>query len=326
MSEGSAARRTGAVLIVAAVIAALALLPLWGPRYLISIAAEVFIFGIAGLSLNLLLGYTGLVSLGHAAFFAMGGYAAGLVARGLSTSFWLTMPAGMLAAGALAFLVGVFALRTTAVTFLMVTLAVGQMLYALAIKWRGVTGGSDGLIGIPRPTGFGVEMDATRMYWLALTLCLAVFWLLRRILAAPFGRTLVGIRENEGRLRALGCNVRAYKLASFVLAGGLAGLAGVLFAHFNGFVSPSEVHWQRSGQLLIMIIIGGVDSLIGPLLGAFVVVLIQDLVSSYTMRWMTIMGLLFVGFVLIARGGLVGLWRGLVQGAGARMRPGGLGT
>ncbi len=326
MSEGSTARRTGAVILIAVVIAALALLPLWGPRYLISIAAEVFIFGIAGLSLNLLLGYTGLVSLGHAAFFAMGGYAAGLVARGLSTSFWLTMPVGILAAGALALLVGIFALRTTAVTFLMITLAVGQMLYALAIKWRGVTGGSDGLIGIPRPTGFGVEMDATRMYWLALVLCLAVFWLLRRILAAPFGRTLVGIRENEGRLQALGCNVRAYKLASFVLAGGLAGLAGVLFAHFNGFVSPSEVHWQRSGQLLIMIIIGGVDSLVGPLLGAFVVVLIQDLVSSYTMRWMTIMGLLFVGFVLVARGGLVGLWRGLARGVGDRMRPGSQGT
>ncbi len=326
MSQGSAARRAGAVILIAAVIAALALLPLWGPRYLISIAAEVFIFGIAGLSLNLLLGYTGLVSLGHAAFFAMGGYAAGLVARGLSTSFWLTLPAGILAAGALAFLVGIFALRTTAVTFLMITLAAGQMLYALAIKWRQVTGGSDGLIGIPRPTGFGVEMDATRMYWLALVLCLAVFWMLRRILAAPFGRTLVGIRENEGRLRALGCDVRAYKLASFVLAGGLAGLAGVLFAHFNGFVSPSEVHWQRSGQLLIMIIIGGVDSLVGPLLGAFVVVLIQDLVSSYTMRWMTIMGLLFVGFVLVARGGLVGLWRGLVRGVGARMRPGSQGT
>ncbi len=321
MSKDSAARRTGAVIIVTAAIAILALLPLWGPRYLISIAAEVFIFGIAGLSLNLLLGYTGLVSLGHAAFFAMGGYAAGLIARGLSASFWLTMPVGILAAGALALLVGIFALRTTAVTFLMITLAVGQMLYALAIKWRQVTGGSDGLVGIPRPTGFGVEMNATRMYWLALALCLAVFWLLRRILAAPFGRTLVGIRENEGRLRALGCNIRAYKLASFVLAGGLAGLAGVLFAHFNGFVSPSEVHWQRSGQLLIMIIIGGVDSLIGPLLGAFVVVLIQDLVSSYTMRWMTIMGLLFVGFVLVARGGLVGLWRGLARGVGARVRP-----
>jgi branched-chain amino acid transport system permease protein len=163
-------------------------------------------------------------------------------------------------------------------------------------------------------------MDATRMYWLAMVSCLAVIWLLRRLLAAPFGRTLVGIRENEGRLRALGCNVGAYKLASFVLAGGVAGLAGVLFAHFNGFVAPSEVHWHRSGQLLIMIIIGGVDSLIGPLLGAFIVVAIQDLVSSYTMRWMTIMGLLFVGFVLVARGGLVGLWRAFVRGFGIRMR------
>jgi branched-chain amino acid transport system permease protein len=302
-------------------IAMLALLPLWAPRYIISLAAEVFIFGIAALSLNVLLGYTGLVSMGHAAFFATGGYAAGLIAKSVSTSFWLTLPMGILAAGVLALVVGLFALRTAAVTFLMITLAVGQMLYALAIRWRPVTGGSDGLIGIPRPTGFGIEMDGTRMYWVALALFVAVLWLLRRILAAPFGRTLVGIRENEGRLQALGCNVRAYKLASFVLAGAVAGIAGVLFAHFNGFVSPSEVHWQRSGQLLIMIIIGGVDSLIGPLLGAFVVVAIQDLVSSYTMRWMTIMGLLFVGFVLVARGGLVGLWHAFVRGVAVRVRP-----
>ncbi len=299
----------------------LALLPLWAPRYIISLAAEVFIFGIAALSLNVLLGYTGLVSMGHAAFFATGGYAAGLIAKSVSTSFWLTLPMGILAAGVLALVVVLFALRTAAVTFLMITLAVGQMLYALAIRWRPVTGGSDGLIGIPRPTGFGIEMDGTRMYWVALALFVAVLWLLRRILAAPFGRTLVGIRENEGRLQALGCNVRAYKLASFVLAGAVAGIAGVLFAHFNGFVSPSEVHWQRSGQLLIMIIIGGVDSLIGPLLGAFVVVAIQDLVSSYTMRWMTIMGLLFVGFVLVARGGLVGLWHAFVRGVAVRVRP-----
>lgn len=326
MSDGAGGKHglavigAGPAFAAAIVIAALTLVPLWAPRYITSLIAEVFIFGIAAVALNILLGYTGLVSMGHAAFFAMGGYAAGLMAKSLTPSFWFTMPTGMLAGGALALVVGLFALRTSAVTFLMITLAAGQMLYAVAIKWRQVTGGSDGLIGIPRPTGFGIAMDGTRMYWVALASCVAVLWLLRRLLAAPFGRTLVGIRENEGRLQALGCNVRAYKLASFVLAGALAGLAGVLFAGFNGFVSPSEVHWLRSGQLLVMIIIGGVNSLIGPLLGAFVVVVIQDVVSSHTMRWMTIMGLLFVGFVLVARGGLVGLWDGFVRSVAARTR------
>jgi branched-chain amino acid transport system permease protein len=298
-------------------IAGLASLPLWAPRFVVSIAAEVFIFGIAAMSLNLLLGYAGLVSMGHAAFFAFGGYAAGVIAKGVTASFWVTVPAGIVAAATLALVIGVFALRTAAVTFLMITLAVGQMLYALAIKWRQVTGGSDGLIGIPRPTGFGVPMDGARIYLVALILCVAVYWLLRRILNAPFGRTLIGIRENEGRMRALGCNVQAYKLAAFVLAGGLAGLAGVLFTQFQGFISPSEVHWHRSGQLLIMIVIGGVDSLIGPLLGSFVVIAVQDWLSSKTMRWMSYLGLLFIGSVLIGRGGLVGLWQNLARGARA---------
>lgn len=290
-------------------VAGLASLPLWAPRFLLTVAAEVLIFGIAATSLNLLLGYTGLISMGHAAYFAMGGYTAGLLAKHVTPLFWATVPVGMAAAAALALVVGLFALRTAAVTFLMITLAVGQMLYALAIKWRTVTGGSDGLLSIPRPTGLGVEMDATRMYVVALACYLLVLWFLRRVLDAPFGRTLIGIRENEGRLQALGCNVRAYKLAAFVLAGCLAGLAGALFGQFNGFISPSEIHWHRSGQLMIMIIIGGVHSLLGPILGAFVVVAIQDLVSSLlTQRWMTVMGLVFIGFVLAARGGLVGLW------------------
>lgn len=311
-------RRPGPTIAAAALIAALASLPLWAPRFVVSIAAEVFIFGIAAMSLNLLLGYTGLVSMGHAAFFAFGGYTAGVIAKGVTTSFWVTAPAGIVAAAAFALVIGLFALRTAAVTFLMITLAVGQMLYALAIKWRQVTGGSDGLIGIPRPTGFGIPMDTTRIYMIALILCLAVYWLLRRILHAPFGRMLIGIRENEGRLRALGCDVRAYKLAAFVLAGGLAGLAGVLFTQFQGFISPSEVHWHRSGQLLIMIVIGGVDSLVGPLLGSFVVVAIQDWISSQTMRWMTYLGLLFIGFVLVGRGGLVGLWHTVTRAIRAR--------
>lgn len=313
-------RPAAAPIAAAAAAAVLATLPLWAPRYLVTVMAEVFVFGIAATSLNLLLGYTGLVSMGHAAFFAVGGYAAGLVARGVTTSFWVTMPAGVLAAAGLALAIGLIALRTTAVTFLMVTLAAGQMLYALAIRWRAVSGGSDGLTGIPRPTGFGVEMDAARLYLVALAACLLVLWLLRRILDAPFGRILVGIRENEGRLRALGCNVGAYKLAAFVVAGALAGLAGVLFAHLNGFMSPSEVHWHRSGQLMVMIVIGGVESLIGPLLGAFVIIAVQDLVSSYTLRWTTLMGLLFIGFVLVARGGLVGIWRAAARGVGRRGR------
>lgn len=297
---------------LALLLLVLAAWPFLFGRFYVNLMAQVFILGMAAMSLNLLIGYTGLVSMGHAAFFGTGAYTVGFLARHLETAnFWLGAPAAVLAAALLALLAGYFALRTSAVTFLMITLALGEMLWALALKWSKVTGGSDGLPGIPRPTGFGIEMTYRELYWLSLLIGLLTYWLIRRLLDAPFGRTLIGIRENEGRMRALGCDVQRYKLAAFVLAAAIAGLGGGLFAYLNGFASPSELNWHRSGQFMIMTIIGGSGTLVGPLLGSFVILVVQDWVSSFTMRWMTIMGLLFIGFVLAARGGLAGIWRRL---------------
>jgi branched-chain amino acid transport system permease protein len=294
-------------LLIALVI--LALLPLVGaPRFLVTFLGEVFILAIAAMSLDLLVGYTGLVSMGHAGLFAVGAYAAGRVALHLSPSIWLTLPAAVLAAGLIAAAMAFFALRTSNVTFLMITLAFGQMIYALAVKWNKVTGGSDGLTGIPRPTGLLVEMTGARLYWVALAAMLLVYGLLLRITRSPFGHVLVGIRENENRMRAVGADVRRYKLIAFTLAGGLAGLAGGLYAHYTQFVAPNLAFWTKSGEFMVMVIIGGSGTLIGSIFGTGVLMALQDVVSSHSERWQSIMGALFILFILFARGGLMGLW------------------
>lgn len=297
-----------------AVAIALAALPLIGaPKFVVTLLGEVFILAIAAMSLDLLLGYTGLASMGHAGLFAVGAYAAARMALNVSPNLWLTLGAGVLAAALLAWVVGIFALRTSAVTFLMITLAFGQMVYALAVKWNQVSGGSDGLSGIPRPTGLLVEMNGTRLYWLALVAMCLVYWLLRRIIASPFGHVLVGIRENENRVRAVGADVQRYKLIAFVLAGALAGLSGGLFAHYTQFVAPNLAFWAKSGELMVMVIIGGSGTLLGPILGTGLLLVLQDVVSSASERWQSIMGVLFILFVLFARGGLMGLWERLAR-------------
>jgi branched-chain amino acid transport system permease protein len=291
--------------------------PLVLPQYLLSLLTEVLIFGIFAMSLDLLLGYTGLVSFGHAAFFGVGAYTAGLAAIRLSPHLGVTLPLALGAAALAALVIGYLCIRTAGIYFLMLTLAFAQVLYAVAFKWTPVTGGSNGLSGIPRPTlglvpGGGELADPIRFYFFVLLIFLLVYYGLRRIVNSPFGRTLVGIRENEGRMRAIGYDVARYKLAAFVLAGVLAGLAGALNTYLNVFASPAQLNWTTSGQVLVMVIIGGAGTLIGPVLGAALVLLLQNLVSTHTDRWPMIMGAVFIIFVLLARFGIVGIWDRLV--------------
>lgn len=302
------------------VVAALLAFPLVAPTYAQSVVIEVMVFAIFAMSLDLLLGYTGLASFGHAAFYGLGAYAAGLAARHLSDHLLVGLLIGLLVAGLGALLIGALAIRSLGVYFLMLTLAFSQMIYAAAFKWMDVTGGSNGLAGIPRPRldlpglpgpDFG---SAAQFYYLALAAFLGSYLVLRRVVRSPFGRTLVGIRENEVRMRAIGYDVWRYKLAAFVLAGLFAGLAGVLHAYYNGFVSPSDVYWTTSGLVMIMVIIGGAGTLIGPVLGAALVLVLQDVVSTATERWPLIMGLIFMFFVVAARGGIVGLYETLARG------------
>lgn len=278
-------------------------------QYHQSVLVRVLIFAILAMSLDLLLGYTGLASMGHAAFFGLGAYTAGIISLRLSSELAITLPASVLVAGVGALVVGFLSIRTAGVYFLMLTLAFAQVVYALAFKLTSVTRGSDGLSGIPRPSIalLGIHFDDfASLYYLVLVIFVASYLLLERLVHSPFGHALIGIKENESRMRAIGYNTFAHKLVSFVVGGLFAGVAGALYAYFNGFVAPSDVYWTVSGLALVMVIIGGAGTLIGPVMGAAVVLLLETIVASATERWLLIMGLVFIVMVLFARRGLAG--------------------
>jgi branched-chain amino acid transport system permease protein len=287
--------------------------------YNLTIATQILIFGLLAMSLDLLVGYTGLVSFGHAAFFGLGGYAAGYAAIHWSPFFLVGLLAAIAVAGLGATLVGYLATRARGVYFLMSTLAFAQMIHAGATKWEAVTGGSNGLSGIPRPVlGLPLSLwDGKAFYYYTLAIVIVSALLLRLIVASPFGQALIGIRENEERMQAIGYNTRQLKLVAFLIAGIFAGIAGALYASYQGIVAPSDLYWSVSGQALVMVIIGGASTLSGPLLGAATVLLLQYGVSAATERWQTIMGLVFILFVLNLRHGLLGLWRQLLTSRGA---------
>lgn len=290
-------------------LAVLLVLPWLISVYPLGIVMEILIYGIFASSLNLLLGYTGLVSFGHAAFFGIGAYTAGIVAKNVSASIFITLPAAVVVSLLAALIIGFFCTRVSGFYFLMLTLAFAQMVYAVAHQWESLTGGSNGLSGIPTPqlwSGFNFQ-DQKLLYYFILVVFLLLFFGLRRFMASPVGHSLIGVRENKGRLRAIGYNTRHYKLWAFVIAGGMGGIAGALYSYFNGFVSPHELYWTVSGHAIIMLIVGGAGTLVGPTLGAGFLIILQSVVSSYTDRWQSIVGLTFIAFVIFAPQGIMGL-------------------
>ncbi|GAC1474087.1 MAG: branched-chain amino acid ABC transporter permease [Candidatus Dormibacteraceae bacterium] len=296
--------------------AALASLPLWAPRFWIYVATQALIFAIFAMSLDLLVGYAGLPSFGHAGFYGIGAYACALLALGHVDGLVPLLVAGAVAAGLAALPIGALSLRTSGIYFLMLTLAFAQMLWGLAVNWTSLTRGTDGLIGIPRPTLAGLDAlnislyDRGPFFVLCLALAVVVFLFLESLTRSPFGKALEGIRENDRRMRALGFPIFRYRLAAFVIAGALAGISGALAAMSNGFATPDLLYWTLSGLALIAIVVGGSRSLIGPVLGAFVVLFAQLGLSTYTDRWELVLGALFIAFVLFLPRGLMGLaWR-----------------
>lgn len=289
--------------------------------YILSLGIEVLIFAIFAMSLDLLIGYTGLPSLGHAAFFGLGAYILAFVsssselALGLTDNLLLTLPTVLLGTGLVAVVLGFFALRTTGVYFLMITLAFAQMLFSIAIRWSSVTGGSDGLTGVPRPAVDLGEWkysfdDRASFYYLVLVFFLIIWWVLRRIVLSPFGLALRGIRDNEHRMSALGYNTFRYKFAAFVLAGVTAGLAGMLLAQFFWHAAPQNLFWSMSGQALIMVVVGGAGTLTGPVIGAALMRLLPNFASTYTEHSDALMGVVLILFVLFARRGVIGILQG----------------
>jgi branched-chain amino acid transport system permease protein len=301
--------RPGARIASAAITLALVLVPLAGPRFLATTLTEMLIFAIFAMSLDLLVGYTGLISLGHAAFFGVAAYAVALLSTHGVVALAATLPAAIVAGTVAAVIAGVFVLRAAGVYFLMLTLAFAQMAFAAAHEWAGVTGGTNGLSGIPRPVLSGVDLgSAVPFYYLVLLLTGLAVAVLARITASPFGAALAGVRENEARMRAMGYDTFRLKYAAFVIAGAAAGLSGALYAYYNGFVSPDVLYWTTSGQVLVMVLLGGAGTLIGPAAGAAVVLALQNLASSYTERWTLILGAAFILVVVAAPRGLAGLW------------------
>ena len=298
---------------IAVVASALVLvvLPFALTSYQLGLLTKMLIFAIFAMSLNLILGYAGLPSLGHAAYFGMGAYTVGLLALRVRDNFWLDFFAGLVMATITAALFGLLALRAKGSYLLMITLALAQVLWGIAFGWRWLTGGDDGLPGVPRP-GAGLPFslaEGVRFYYFVLVLFALAVAVLAVIVRSPFGQALVGIRESERRMEVLGYNTWRYKYVAFVLAGLFAGLSGNLFVYYNGFVSPAYLSIVFSATALIMVILGGAGTLLGPALGAAVIVLAENTISAQTERWVTVLGVIYVAVTLFAPGGLIGLAR-----------------
>jgi branched-chain amino acid transport system permease protein len=305
---------TRRALVPAAILLALALLPFAamavGAGYLVPQVTRLMIFALAALSLQLILGAGGLVSFGHAAFLGIGAYATGILSEHGITGLHWHIAAALCAAVVFATLTGLVSLRTRGVHFIMITLAFGQMAFFTAVSLARY-GGDDGLTLIARSDLFGwsgLKNDRT-FYFLVLVSLAAGWFLCARVIASPFGRVLRGAAQNEMRVAAMGYDVTRVRLAACVLSGALCALAGVLLANQTEFVAPAYMSWQRSGELLVMVILGGIGSLTGAVLGAFAFLLMEEHLSRLTEHWKMIFGPLLVLIVLYARGGLAGLLR-----------------
>src|SRR5579864_1045892 len=282
----------------------------------VSLATSILVLSIFTMSLDLLLGYAGLPSFGHAAFLGLGAYATAILSADYGITnigISLLVSIALVTIGSL--VLGLLALRTSGVYFLMLTLAFAQMLAAVAEKWGPVTGGTNGLPGVKSPDLFIPGLTIGRgipFYWMTLGFACVCFFLMYRLIHSPFGRALIGIHQNEARMRAIGYNTRLYKLGAFWFSGIFAGVAGVLYTLFNQFISPDDIGFTTSGTAVLMVLLGGEATLIGPILGTTTFLILQNVLSSmFTGRWQLILGALFVIFVLFVRGGIVGIWKRL---------------
>ena len=283
-----------------------------GEGFYIGVASRVLVFALAASSLNLILGFGGMVSFGHAAFMGLGAYTVGMLMQQGAASAWLAWPLAMLMGAAFALVVGAISLRTQGVYFIMITLAFAQMLYYLVMSFKAL-GGDDGL-SLPGRSQIGLGLDLAddaTFYYVVLALVAASMLLMARLLNARFGHVLQAIQQNETRMAAIGFAVYRYKLAAFTIAGAFAGLAGALLANQSSFVGPGMLQWTQSGILLIMVILGGVGHLYGGLLGAAVFLLLEEFLSAYTLHWQLGLGAVLLIVVLVAPNGLLSLRRGM---------------
>lgn len=306
------------------VFVAAACVPWLGSRFYTFLATDIAILALFAASLNLLLGYTGLVSFGHAAYFGIGAYTCAILMKTYGVPFAFALAAAAVNAAFWALVFGAFCVRSTKIYFSMLTLAFAQVVWAVCFKWNSVTGGEQGFNNVPYPDldwmsvipALGDLRAGDKYYLLVLILTGIAFALMWRVVRSPFGRILTAIRENPERAEFVGINVRRYQLASFVIAGAFAGFAGALFGIFNRGVFPDFAYWAKSAEVLIMVILGGFSVFWGPAVGAAVLILLNQQINAYTQYWPFILGTVLIVLLFAFPGGIVG-----TIGAGlARMR------
>lgn len=317
--------RRKAAMVAVALLALLVVTPHAG-SYVVVLVSHALVFAILAMSVDILLGYTGLPSLGQAAYLGMGAYLTAILATrfhfGLDGTFWIVVPLGMLIGAATAALFGLFAVRAVGVYFLMITLALGMCVWGLAYRWNSLTGGDNGIVLPARPQ-FGIELsDDVTFFYLVFGFFAVSLAMLCVLVRSPFGRSLVGIRENEMRMRILGYNTWLHKYIAFIISGAFGGLAGVLWAHAHGLVSPEDVVLATSVDALLMVVLGGPGTLVGGALGAGIVVFLREYLSTLVPWWQDSLGGVYVLTILYLPGGLMSMLertrrrRALAPGAG----------
>jgi branched-chain amino acid transport system permease protein len=289
--------------IAAGAIAAAALLPLVLSNYQLSLAIQILIYAVLAMSIDILAGFAGRVSLGHGAIFGVATYVVIYANIHAGISPYLALLLGVVAATAVAAIFAVLAIRTSGVYFLLLTLALGMIVWGICLRWTAVTGGENGLRGDVRPE---LLAGHSAFFWVVLAFAAVLAFAMHRFVASPFGLTLRGIRDSEQRMRSLGYDVSLHLFVGFTVSGFFAGVAGALYAFFNNFVSPTTVSLSQSVEGLLMTIVGGVGTLFGAFVGAAAVIYLENIVSLYTERWPTMLGVAFILIMIFAPEGILG--------------------
>lgn len=291
-------------------ILALALLPFYLSDFLVVFVTEMLIMALFAISFNLLFGYTGLLSFGHAAYFSVGAYTTGLILIRVTPSLPLAFLLAIILATLSAWLIGFFCVRLDEIYFAMLTLAFGMMIHTILWKWDSLTGGADGLVGIPRPHLWSFDLSNISTYYyftlIIVGICVFILWV---IVNSPFGLILKSIRENHERVEFVGISMRRYRLVSFVISGFFCGVAGALFAPFEMSIAPDIAFWTKSAEPVFMSLLGGMRIFLGPAVGAAIYMYLKEIISGYTELWMIYLGAILIGFVIFLPGGIVGFMR-----------------
>jgi len=293
------------------IILIIALIFIFAPFYLGDFSqvflTEILIMGLFAMAFNLLFGYTGLLSFGHAAYFAIGAYTTGIFLIKVSKSIPLAFAAGVILATFSAWVIGFLCVRLDEIYFAMLTLAFGMMIHTLIWQWDSFTGGADGLVGIPRSSLFGLDLSKIHIYYyltiVIVSISIFILWVITK---SPFGLTLKSIRENSERVEYLGINMKRYRLMSFIISGFFCGLAGALFAPFEMAISPDIAFWTKSAEPVFMSLVGGMNIFFGPIVGAGIFMFLKEIISGYTEYWMLPLGAILIILVLFFRGGILG--------------------